>query len=77
MFTGRIHEIGTIEAVGANDIGIRAAKCAGRLVPGGSLNVAGVRLTAEHVEQDLISMSISTETRRRTTFDQTPPPAGG
>ncbi|MGP3934437.1 riboflavin synthase [Nonomuraea sp. KM88] len=70
MFTGRVHEIGVVESVGADDIGIRAAKCAGRLAAGGSLNVAGVRLTAQHVERDLISMSISTETRRRTTFDE-------
>ncbi|MEU6797550.1 riboflavin synthase [Nonomuraea wenchangensis] len=70
MFTGRIHEIGVIESVGANDIVIRAAKCAGRLAPGGSLNVAGVRMTAEHVEHGLVRMSVSTETRRRTTFDQ-------
>ncbi|MGP4097138.1 riboflavin synthase [Nonomuraea sp. KM90] len=70
MFTGRIHEIGVIESVGSKGIIVRAAKCAGRLVPGGSLNVAGVCVTAERVEQDLVSTSISAETRRRTTFDQ-------
>ncbi|WP_406673898.1 riboflavin synthase [Nonomuraea sp. N2-4H] len=74
MFTGRIHEIGVIESVGANDVVIRAPKCAGRLAPGGSLSVAGIRLTAEHVEGELIRMSVSTETRRRTTFDEMPEP---
>ncbi|MEV4470123.1 riboflavin synthase [Nonomuraea salmonea] len=71
MFTGRIHEIGLIESVGANAVEIRAAKSAERLAKGGSLNVAGVQLTAEHVEDDLIRVSVSTETRRRTTFDTT------
>ncbi|MFG1945730.1 riboflavin synthase [Nonomuraea sp. NPDC048826] len=74
MFTGRIHEIGVIEHVGATGLGIRAAKCAGRLAPGGSLDVAGVCVTAERVQDDLISVSISAETRRRTTFDQFPAP---
>ncbi|TYB47536.1 riboflavin synthase [Nonomuraea sp. PA05] len=70
MFTGRIHEIGEVETVGANGLGIRAAKSAGRVAPGGSVNVAGVCVTAERVEDDLISVSISDETRRRTTFDE-------
>ncbi len=74
MFTGRIDEIGVIEYADASGLGIRAAKSAGRLVPGGSLNVAGVCVTAERVEHDLISTSISAETRRRTTFDELPAP---
>lgn len=74
MFTGRIHEIGVIEYADASGLGIRAAKSAGRLMPGGSLNVAGVCVTAERVEHDLISTSISAETRRRTTFDEPPAP---
>ena len=48
MFTGRIEEIGVIASVMDDRIVVRAPKSAGRVRPGGSLNVAGVRVTAEH-----------------------------
>jgi riboflavin synthase alpha subunit len=69
MFTGRIDEIGRIDAVDRDQIMVRAARCAGRLQPGGSLNVAGVRVTVENVEGDMVAATVSAETRRRTTFD--------
>jgi hypothetical protein len=41
MFTGRIQEIGEIESVTGGRIVLRAAKTAGQVQVGGSLNVAG------------------------------------
>lgn len=49
MFTGRIQEIGEIESVSGERIVLRAAKTAGRVQVGGSLNVAGVCVTAADV----------------------------
>ena len=69
MFTGRIEEIGEIASVLDDRIVVRAPKSAGRVRPGGSLNVAGVRVTAEHVADGVVTATVSAETRRRTTFD--------
>ncbi|MFC5828878.1 3,4-dihydroxy-2-butanone-4-phosphate synthase [Nonomuraea insulae] len=70
MYSGRIHEIGLIESVSGEQIIIRSPKSAGRLASGGTVNVAGVRVIAEHVDEERVTASISAETRRRTTFDQ-------
>ena len=48
---------------------MRAPRSAGRVRPGGSLNVAGVCVTVEHVADDVVTATVSAETRRRTTFD--------
>ena len=69
MFTGRIEEIGEIASVVDDRIIVRAPKSAGRVRPGGSLNVAGVCVTAEHVADGVVTATVSAETRRRTTFD--------
>jgi 3,4-dihydroxy 2-butanone 4-phosphate synthase len=69
MFTGRIEEIGEIASVLDDRIVVRAPKSAGRVRPGGSLNVAGVCVTAEHVADGVVTATVSAETRRRTTFD--------
>jgi 3,4-dihydroxy 2-butanone 4-phosphate synthase len=69
MFTGRIEEIGEIASVMDDRIVVRAPKSAGRVRPGGSLNVAGVCVTAEHVADGVVTATVSAETRRRTTFD--------
>jgi 3,4-dihydroxy 2-butanone 4-phosphate synthase/3,4-dihydroxy 2-butanone 4-phosphate synthase/GTP cyclohydrolase II len=69
MFTGRIEEIGEIASVMDDRIVVRAPKSAGRVRPGGSLNVAGVRVTAEHFGDGVVTATVSAETRRRTTFD--------
>jgi 3,4-dihydroxy 2-butanone 4-phosphate synthase len=69
MFTGRIEEIGEIASVTDERIVVRAPKSAGRVRPGGSLNVAGVRVTAEHAADGVVTATVSAETRRRTTFD--------
>jgi riboflavin synthase alpha subunit len=56
VFTGRISEVGEIEAVAGERVMVRAPKTAGRLRAGGSLNVAGVCVrhgTRPHVPVDL------------------------
>jgi 3,4-dihydroxy 2-butanone 4-phosphate synthase len=73
MFTGRIDEVGEIESVTDDRIVVRAPKTAGRVKPGGSLNVAGVCVTAERVTDGTVTATVSAETRRRTTFDWCPP----
>ena len=73
MFTGRIQEIGEIESVRGGRIVLRAAKTAGRVQVGGSLNVAGVCVTVEHVAGVTVTATVSTETCRRTTFDSCQP----
>ena len=69
MFTGRIEEIGEIASVVGERIVVRAPKSAGRVRLGGSLNVAGVCVTVEHVADGAVTATVSAETRRRTTFD--------
>lgn len=70
MFTGRIDEIGEVAQLDETRIAIRAPKTAGRVKPGGSVNVAGVRLTVTQVVDGQIVADLSEETRRRTTFDR-------
>ncbi len=73
MFTGRIHEIGEIASVVDERIVVHAPKSASRVRPGGSLNVAGVCVTAEAVDGGMVTATVSAETRRRTTFDRCEP----
>lgn len=70
MFTGRIKEIGEIASVDAEHIVVHAPQSADRTHVGGSLNVAGVRLTVEDVDGATVTATLSAETRRRTTFDR-------
>jgi 3,4-dihydroxy 2-butanone 4-phosphate synthase len=69
MFTGRIEEIGEIASVTDERIIVCAPESAGRVRPGGSLNVAGVCVTVDHVAGGMVTATVSAETRRRTTFD--------
>ena len=69
MFTGRIDEVGEIDAVTGELLTILAPKTAARLRPGGSLSVAGVAVTAARVAGAAVTVTVSGETRRRTTFD--------
>jgi 3,4-dihydroxy 2-butanone 4-phosphate synthase len=73
MFTGRVEEIGHVESVTEERITVHAPKSAGRMRPGGSLNVAGVCVTAELVADGRLTATVSAETRRRTTFDHCEP----
>ncbi len=65
VFTGRIKEIGLVEAAADGRLVVRAPYSAARLEPGGSLCVSGVRLTAEHVADGLVAARLTEETRRR------------
>lgn len=73
MFTGRIGEIGEIASILDERIVVKAPKSAGRVRVGGSMNVAGVSVTAEHVADGAVTATVSAETRRRTTFDRCVP----
>lgn len=73
MFTGRIQEIGEIESVTGERIVLRAAKTAGRVQVGGSLDVAGVCVTVQQVAGAAVTATVSAETSRRTTFDSIEP----
>jgi 3,4-dihydroxy 2-butanone 4-phosphate synthase len=73
MFTGRIEEIGAIELIAGEQIVVSAPKTAGRMRPGGSLNVAGVCVTVEDVAGQRATARLSAETRCRTTFDSCAP----
>jgi len=69
MFTGRISEVGTVEAADAENLLIRAPKSAAGLRRGGSVAVNGVRLTLREVSEVGFAATLTVETRRRSTFD--------
>lgn len=73
MFTGHIHEIGTVVAAGQDHIMIRAPKAATRTPD--SICVNGVGLTVAPVagEQGVLAAAVSADTRRRSTLGQVPP----
>ena len=73
MYTGRIREIGAVREVDADGVVVDAPKTAAGLVPGGSVNVSGVCLTAVEVDPGRFRAALSTETRRRTTLDELEP----
>jgi 3,4-dihydroxy 2-butanone 4-phosphate synthase len=73
VYTGRIDEVGEICAVTGEQMRVRAPKTAPRLRPGGSLSVAGVSVTATEVAGGTVTVAVSEETRRRTTFDSCHP----
>jgi len=73
VFTGRITEIGEIESLIETRIVIRAPKTAGLVQTGGSLSIAGVGVTAEHVAGGAVTATVTAETRQRTTFDRCQP----
>ena len=72
MFTGRISEIGVVVAARATDEGthlvVRGAETARALSPGGSVAVAGVRLTVTDVADDGFGAIVGAETAARTTL---------
>jgi 3,4-dihydroxy 2-butanone 4-phosphate synthase/3,4-dihydroxy 2-butanone 4-phosphate synthase/GTP cyclohydrolase II len=68
MYRGFIHEIGTLEAATAGRLAVHAPKCAGEVAPGGSFSVNGACVSAESVEDGVLSATLSEETRRRTTL---------
>ena len=70
MYTGFIGEIGVILAVGPGQLELAAPKAATALRVGGSLNVAGVCISAEEIDGPAIRCAISEETRRRSTLGE-------
>jgi riboflavin synthase len=69
MFTGIIEELGTVDSVLAQSAGarlkIRCATVREDLVPGGSIAVNGVCLTAVDLRPDSFSADVAPETLRR------------
>jgi 3,4-dihydroxy 2-butanone 4-phosphate synthase/3,4-dihydroxy 2-butanone 4-phosphate synthase/GTP cyclohydrolase II len=72
VFTGRVSEIGTIAAVQHSDaeivLAIHGPATARRLEVGGSVAVAGIRLTVVAVEDEHFSVLVGSETQSRTTL---------
>ncbi|MFI9273456.1 3,4-dihydroxy-2-butanone-4-phosphate synthase [Kitasatospora sp. NPDC052896] len=69
MFTGRIAEIGVIDRIDGDLVGIRAPLAANSLEVGGALCVNGVRLTVRELSDGVAVATVTAETRRRSTFD--------
>jgi 3,4-dihydroxy 2-butanone 4-phosphate synthase len=72
VFTGRVGEIGLIEAATDGSVVVRAPRTAAGLEPGGSLCVSGVRITVERVAGQLVAARVSEETRRRSALADFP-----
>jgi len=72
VFTGRVGEIGQIEAATDGSVVVRAPRSAAGLEPGGSLCVSGVRITVERVAGELVAARVSEETRRRSVLADFP-----
>jgi 3,4-dihydroxy 2-butanone 4-phosphate synthase/3,4-dihydroxy 2-butanone 4-phosphate synthase/GTP cyclohydrolase II len=70
VYTGFIQEIGVLEAQDAGGIEVRAPKTAAALEPGGSVNVAGVCLSAEAAGEGAFRARLSEETRRRSALGE-------
>jgi 3,4-dihydroxy 2-butanone 4-phosphate synthase len=70
MYRGFITEVGEVEESGAGRITVAAPVSCQRLEPGGSVDVAGVCLTAESVGRGRFTVAISTETARRSTLGE-------
>ena len=75
MYRGFITEIGEVREVDESGLWVLAPKAAAQLEPGGSLDVAGVCLSAEQIADGEIRVALSSETRRRTTLDELRPAA--
>ena len=75
MYRGFITEIGEIQAGDAGRLALRAPKACARLEPGGSYAVNGVCLSAESVEGDVVTSTLSSETLRRSTLAELAPGA--
>jgi 3,4-dihydroxy 2-butanone 4-phosphate synthase len=65
VFTGLIREVGRVVDLDDAGVVVAAPKTAAGLVPGGSVAVGGVCLSAREVNEDGFQAALSTETRRR------------
>jgi len=72
MFTGIVREMGRVERTARRgqslEIRVAAAATAGELAPGDSVNLSGVCLTAEAVQEGRFQARVMPETLRRTTL---------
>lgn len=68
MFTGIIREVGLVEHITDQALAVRAPNTAKRALPGSSISVQGVCLTATRISEDLLWFDIMGETKRKTTF---------
>ncbi len=68
MYTGFVSEIGQVVERADDRLAVRAPKSAGRLAPGGSVNVAGVCVSVERIEGDAFAVRLSHETQRRSSL---------
>jgi 3,4-dihydroxy 2-butanone 4-phosphate synthase len=69
MFTGLIREVGHVVDLDAEGVVVAAPKTAAGLVPGGSVCVSGVCLSATDVTPDGFRAGLSAETRHRSVAD--------
>ncbi len=75
MYRGFITEIGEIQHGDPGRLAVRAPKTCARLEPGGSYAVDGVCLSAESMEDGVVTSTLSEETRRRSTLGELAPGA--
>ncbi|MER7246276.1 3,4-dihydroxy-2-butanone-4-phosphate synthase [Kribbella sp. NPDC000426] len=67
MFTGRIENVGTVAEIAGDLLRVRSDVA---VAPGGAVCLDGIRFTAEPGPPGEISVVVTDETRRRTTFDR-------
>ena len=71
MFTGLVHELGTVDELAETPDGVRltvAANCARELAEGDSVSVNGVCLTATRIEGSSFRADVMHETLRRSSL---------
>jgi len=66
MFTGIVEELGTVEAVDAEGLSVRAAKVLSDAKMGDSISINGICLTVTRLDGSVFSVDTVPETRRRT-----------
>lgn len=73
MFTGHIHEVGTVVAVDQAHIAVRAPKAAASALGSICLNGVGLTVVQTGNDTDVLEARLTAETRRRSTLDQIQP----
>jgi len=73
MFTGTIHEVGTVLAVDEERIAVRAPQAAAGAARAICLNGVGLTVVPGAGETEILAAGLSAETRRRSTLDQIKP----
>ena len=73
MYQGFITEVGEVTEAGPDGLWVTAPEAAGTIVPGGSIALSGVCLSAEQSHEDRIRVWLSRETRARTKLENVAP----